>query len=114
MYIQQDCNNKPNQWASINPVNQPDIPKERHGHSLCSYNNKLYLFGGTPDGSSRLDDTGILPSALLDPCCDVVPTKLSPHLYSLQLYSILQQAPGALQRYQDAYPLEDIDIVQWL
>eukprot|EP01112_Ceratiomyxa_fruticulosa_P022107 TRINITY_DN8008_c0_g1_i1.p1 TRINITY_DN8008_c0_g1~~TRINITY_DN8008_c0_g1_i1.p1 ORF type:complete len:457 (-),score=49.18 TRINITY_DN8008_c0_g1_i1:345-1715(-) len=35
------------------------VPLERHGHTTCSYNNKVILFGGTPDGSSGLSDLHI-------------------------------------------------------
>ncbi|GAM27489.1 hypothetical protein SAMD00019534_106650 [Acytostelium subglobosum LB1] len=32
------------------------LPIERHGHTTCLYKNILILFGGTPDGSSGLND----------------------------------------------------------
>ncbi|EFA83407.1 Kelch repeat-containing protein [Heterostelium album PN500] len=32
------------------------VPIERHGHTTCLYKNVLILFGGTPDGSSGLND----------------------------------------------------------
>jgi len=32
------------------------MPIERHGHTTCLYKNKIILFGGTPDGSSGLND----------------------------------------------------------
>ncbi|EGG13817.1 Kelch repeat-containing protein [Cavenderia fasciculata] len=32
------------------------FPIERHGHTTCLYKNTLILFGGTPDGSSGLND----------------------------------------------------------
>lgn len=46
-----------NKWANI-PLQEGvnAVPVERHGHSLCVYKNQLVLFGGTPDGSSGLND----------------------------------------------------------
>lgn len=45
-----------NQWVHIQLQEGSTAPVERHGHSLCVYKNKLVLFGGTPDGSSGLND----------------------------------------------------------
>eukprot|EP01113_Clastostelium_recurvatum_P039362 TRINITY_DN59_c0_g1_i2.p1 TRINITY_DN59_c0_g1~~TRINITY_DN59_c0_g1_i2.p1 ORF type:complete len:455 (-),score=65.73 TRINITY_DN59_c0_g1_i2:86-1450(-) len=45
-------------WSSIG-VKGPIIPVERHGHTVCAYENKMILFGGTPDGSSGLNDVYI-------------------------------------------------------
>ena len=36
------------------------VPVERHGHTVVNYKEKLYLFGGTPDGSSGLSDLLVL------------------------------------------------------
>lgn len=45
-----------NQWVHISLHDESPRPCERHGHTLCAYKNKLFLFGGTPDGSSGLND----------------------------------------------------------
>lgn len=37
-----------------------NVPVERHGHTVVNYKEKLYLFGGTPDGSSGLSDLLVL------------------------------------------------------
>lgn len=47
-------NNKKNQWTKI--TWKGDGPVDRHGHTISPYKNNLYLFGGTPDGSSGLND----------------------------------------------------------
>jgi len=44
-----------NQWKNIIWAGDTS-PSERHGHTLCGYKNNIYLFGGTPDGSSGLND----------------------------------------------------------
>eukprot|EP01133_Synstelium_polycarpum_P018218 gene18218-21787_t len=74
MGIPQDDNVVPNGWKMVPTyastatsvkamdidsqvtLNTNCIPIERHGHTTCLYKNTLILFGGTPDGSSGLND----------------------------------------------------------
>lgn len=41
-------------------MKEDNVPAERHGHTVVNYKEKLYLFGGTPDGSSGLSDLLVL------------------------------------------------------
>lgn len=50
---------KMNKWTTI-PMKNDSVPVERHGHTVVNYKDKLYLFGGTPDGSSGLSDLLVL------------------------------------------------------
>lgn len=42
-------------WVTFQ-MKKDNVPVERHGHTVVNYKDKLYLFGGTPDGSSGLSD----------------------------------------------------------
>lgn len=46
-------------WVTFE-MKKETVPVERHGHTVVNYKDKLYLFGGTPDGSSGLSDLLVL------------------------------------------------------
>ncbi len=51
-----------NSWLTLTMKHDNKPPIERHGHSVVSYKGDVYLFGGTPDGSSGLSDLLVLDS----------------------------------------------------
>lgn len=58
-----------NKWTTI-PMKNDSVPVERHGHTVVNYKDNIYLFGGTPDGSSGLSDLLVLDAIN---CCWVRP-----------------------------------------
>lgn len=95
---------KMNKWTTIH-MKHDTVPVERHGHTVVNYKEKLYLFGGTPDGSSGLSDLlvldtnnncwvrptvhGVLPAGRYRHTATVVGSKMYPPTLSDTIYFLL-------------------------
>lgn len=55
--------------------NTPKVPSARHGHSLVTYADKLWLYGGTVNGTAALSDVHVFdPSNVAQPWTELFPT----------------------------------------
>lgn len=94
-----------NTWTTI-PMKHESVPVERHGHTVVNYKEKLYLFGGTPDGSSGLSDLlildsvnncwtrpevhGVLPAGRYRHTATVIANKMYPSIYTSITFTFIR------------------------